>query len=133
MARATLAALAFLGLFYAVSAWAMTVVVGPYRVVDSARDPTSGLPFRVLEVHYGVGVALLGTAILVTNVWAGHRDTTVTCAAGCSTCPPLRRSSSRNANRRTAGGVRSSLGGAAHVIPVTSWSRMTTSPPRPAS
>ena len=70
VARATFAALGFLGLFYAATAWAMTVAVGPYRVVDSARDPSSGLPFRVLEVHYGIGVAWLGTAILVTSVIA---------------------------------------------------------------
>jgi amino acid transporter len=70
VARATFAALGFLGLFYAVSAWAMTVATGPDHVVDAARDPDGGLPFGVLHRHYGAGVALLGTAILITSILA---------------------------------------------------------------
>ena len=51
--RATFAALAFLGFFYAFSAWALAIAVGPDQVVDTARDPAGGLPFSVLEASYG--------------------------------------------------------------------------------
>ena len=42
--RATGMCLAFLGIFYGISAWALAVAVGPDHIVDAARDPSSGIP-----------------------------------------------------------------------------------------
>ena len=44
--RATGLCLAFLGIFYGISAWALAVAVGPDHIVDAARDPGSGIPLR---------------------------------------------------------------------------------------
>jgi amino acid transporter len=68
--RATLLAVAFLGLFYAMSSWAVAVAVGADRVVDAARDPQLGLPFSVLGQHYGSLVVTVATLLLVTSVVA---------------------------------------------------------------
>lgn len=68
--RAAFGTLVFLGLFYAVSSWAMAVVVGPDNVVAAARDPDSGLPFSVLDAQYGSLIAGLGLALLVLSVFA---------------------------------------------------------------
>ncbi|MCI0686046.1 MAG: amino acid permease, partial [Sporichthyaceae bacterium] len=72
--RATFAALAFLGLFYAFSAWALAIGVGPDRVVDAARDPAAGLPFSVFEASYGPAygppLVSVATVLLVTSIFA---------------------------------------------------------------
>ncbi len=70
VARATFAALVFLGVFYAVSSWALAVATGPDRVVDVARDPAAGLPFSILASSYGDAVAWMAIALLVTSVLA---------------------------------------------------------------
>ncbi len=70
--RATLAALAVLGPFYAVCAWALSVAEGPDRVAQAAaRDPD--LPFTILSSSFGPFgpvVAGLGQVLLVTSVFA---------------------------------------------------------------
>jgi amino acid transporter len=70
--RATLAALAVLGPFYAVCAWALSVAEGPDRVAQAAaRDPN--LPFTILSSSFGPFgpvVAGLGQVLLVTSVFA---------------------------------------------------------------
>jgi amino acid transporter len=68
VSRASFGALLFLGLFYAISSWALTVAVGPDKIVDAARS--SGLPFSVLEEHYGPAVTWLATILLVTSIFA---------------------------------------------------------------
>jgi amino acid transporter len=70
VSRATFAALAFLGGFYAVSSWAMAVAVGPNRIVNVARDPQAGLPFSVLEQVFGPAAAWLGKVLLITSIFA---------------------------------------------------------------
>jgi amino acid transporter len=70
--RATWTCLAFLGIFYGISTWAMAVAVGPESIVDAARDPGSGIPFSVLATGLGpfgplaasVGVTLLAGSVL---------------------------------------------------------------------
>ncbi len=72
VARATFAAVLFLGPFYAVSAWALAVAAGPDRVAAATRaDPE--LPLTVLATTYGVFgplVAMLGTGLLITSIFA---------------------------------------------------------------
>jgi len=70
VARATFATLVFLGVFYAVSSWALAIAVGPNHVVDVARDPSAGLPFSILADAYGDIMAGVATALLVTSVLA---------------------------------------------------------------
>ena len=72
VASATRASLGFLGVFYAVAAWALLVAVGPDRIITTAQDPGSGIPFSILAAHLGgfgpitatVGIALLGGSVL---------------------------------------------------------------------
>jgi amino acid transporter len=70
VARATFGSLAFLGILYALSSWAMVVAVGPANVVDAARDPASGIPISFIALHYGPIVGLLASLLLVTSVFA---------------------------------------------------------------
>lgn len=68
--RASFGALIFLGFFYALSAWALAVATGPEKIVDAARDPAWGLPFSILEQHYGPVVPALANLLLVTSIFA---------------------------------------------------------------
>ncbi len=70
VSRATFAALGFLGVFYAISSWALAVAIGPDRVVAVARDPQANLPFSLLAEMFGTAVAWLGAVLLVTSVFA---------------------------------------------------------------
>lgn len=70
--RATFAALGFLGLFYAVSSWALAVAVGPDQVVDAARDPNAGLPFSVLATTFGPLAAQAGLLLLISSICAAQ-------------------------------------------------------------
>ena len=67
--RATFWSLIFIGLFYAVSGWAMAVSVGPSRVGATAADPASGLPFSIIEQHYGKPLAYIATLLLITSIF----------------------------------------------------------------
>ncbi len=71
---ATFAAVIFLGIFYAFSAWSLSVATGPDQVVAATRDPAAGLPFSILESAYGpaYGPPLgdLATVLLVTSIGA---------------------------------------------------------------
>jgi amino acid transporter len=66
--RAALGVVTFLGLFYALASWAMTVNVGAANVVDAARDPAAGLPFSVLTTYFGPLVGAIGVAMLLLSV-----------------------------------------------------------------
>jgi amino acid transporter len=70
VARATLSALGFLAVFYAISSWAMAAGVGIDAVVDASRDPASGVPFSILTAVYGGGWRWVATALFVTSVVA---------------------------------------------------------------
>lgn len=63
VSRSTFAALGFLGLFYAVSSWAMAVGV------DDVTDPEAGLPFSILVGAYGATVSWLATGLLMTSMF----------------------------------------------------------------
>jgi amino acid transporter len=70
VARASFGALAFIGVLYAVSSWAMAVALGTDHVVAKAQDPESGIPFSIIETHYGGLVAGLANILLVTSIVA---------------------------------------------------------------
>jgi amino acid transporter len=70
VARATYTALAFTGLFYALSAWAMTVIVGPGDLQAAATEAGPGLVFGALAEFAGPVVADLATVLFVTSVFA---------------------------------------------------------------
>lgn len=68
VSRASYASLAFIGLLYALSSWAMIVAVGPGRAGEAAADPTP-IPFTVLDAHYGSGITWLANLLLITSVF----------------------------------------------------------------
>jgi amino acid transporter len=70
VARATYAAVAFTGGFYALSAWALTVVTGPDKVQAVSAEAGPGIVFSTLAEHVGGIVADLAYALFVTSVLA---------------------------------------------------------------
>ncbi len=81
VSRATLGSLAFMGVFYALSAWAMAVVEGvqpvgtgpdaaPGVVKAAQQADAAPIPLQVLQDHYGVATAKLGNILLITSVMA---------------------------------------------------------------
>jgi amino acid transporter len=70
VARATYFALAFTGILYALSAWAMTVAAGPENVVAAAQEQGPGLVFGTIAEHYGNTVADIANVLLITSVFA---------------------------------------------------------------
>lgn len=67
--RAAIGSVLFLGALYTVGSWALTVAVGPAHIVDATRDPAAGLPFSILEEHYGGFMSGLGQAVLITSIF----------------------------------------------------------------
>jgi amino acid transporter len=70
VARATFVALAFTGLFYALSAWAMTVTVGPENLQAAATENGPGLVFGALAEHWSPVVADIANVLFLTSVFA---------------------------------------------------------------
>jgi amino acid transporter len=70
VARATFVALGFTGLFYALSAWAMTVAVGTDGLQDAATENGPGLVFAALAEHWGTPVADVANVLFLTSVFA---------------------------------------------------------------
>jgi amino acid transporter len=70
VARATFVAVGFTGLFYAVSAWAMIVTVGPTDLQKQTRENGPGVVFAGLAEHWGDGVATLANMLFLTSVFA---------------------------------------------------------------
>lgn len=70
VARATFVALAFTGLFYALSAWAMTVTVGPENLQTAATENGPGLVFGALAEHWSPLVADIANVLFLTSVFA---------------------------------------------------------------
>jgi amino acid transporter len=68
--RATFVAVAFTGLFYALSAWAMTVNVGPENLQAEAATNGPGLVFGALAAHWGDTVASISNLLFLTSVFA---------------------------------------------------------------
>ncbi|MEU3453538.1 APC family permease [Micromonospora sp. NPDC006766] len=69
VARATYLAVAFTGLFYAVSAWALSVLTGPENVAQASADGP-GVVFGALEQYAGTAVADIASVLFITSVLA---------------------------------------------------------------
>ncbi|MFJ6200137.1 APC family permease [Micromonospora sp. NPDC092111] len=75
ISRATITVVVVLGGVYAAASWAMGVAVGPHAVAVRAADPSSGLPFVVLERAGGIWVGVAGLMLvfaIVTSMLAFH-------------------------------------------------------------
>jgi amino acid transporter len=70
VARATYAAVAFTGLFYALSAWAMTVTTGPENVAAAAVEAGPGLVFGPLAEQWSPFIADVANVLFLTSVFA---------------------------------------------------------------
>lgn len=70
VARATYVALAFTGLFYAISALAMTITVGGANAQQAATENGPGLVFGSLAENWGGGVSTIASILFVTSVFA---------------------------------------------------------------
>jgi amino acid transporter len=70
VARATYTAVAFTGLFYALSSWAMTVTIGPENLQTAATQAGPGLVFGTIAEHSGPLVADLANVLFLTSVFA---------------------------------------------------------------
>ena len=68
--RATYVALAFTGIFYAISAWAMTIAVGPANLQQAATENGPGLVFGALAEYWGPAVADIANVLFLTSVFA---------------------------------------------------------------
>jgi amino acid transporter len=70
VARATYIAVAFTGLFYAFSAWALTVVTGPENAPKVSAEAGPGIVFGTLADHAGAVVADIANVLFITSVLA---------------------------------------------------------------
>lgn len=70
VARATFAALTFTGLFYALSAWAMTVNVGPDNLQPAAVEAGPGLVFGPIAQYTSPLIADIANVLFLSSVLA---------------------------------------------------------------
>jgi amino acid transporter len=70
VARATFIAVAFTGIFYALSAWAMLQTVGAENVQAAAAENGPGLVFGSLAEHWSPLVADIANVLFLTSVFA---------------------------------------------------------------
>ncbi|MBO2462040.1 APC family permease [Actinomadura violacea] len=70
VSRATYIAVAVIGVFYAFTAWAMTVGTGTSQIVGRARKDGPGLVFALSDEHVGKLFADLAQIFLVTSLFA---------------------------------------------------------------
>jgi len=68
--RALAAAVAITSVLYTISAWGLEVAVGSDKIVDTSRDPASGIPFSLMASSYGSVIADIANALLLTSVFA---------------------------------------------------------------
>ncbi|MET7471704.1 APC family permease [Micromonospora sp. NPDC005686] len=70
VARATYIAVAFTGLFYAFSAWALTVLTGPENAPAASAEAGPGIIFGALDQYTGAVVADIANVLFITSVLA---------------------------------------------------------------
>jgi amino acid transporter len=68
--RATYLAVAVIGVLYGVSAWAMTVAVGPHQIVAAARQQGTELFFTLAAAHLPALIIDVGRLLFVTSLFA---------------------------------------------------------------
>ncbi len=69
VAAATFGALGFVGVFYALSSWALAVAVGPESVAEKAAA-NPDLPMTVLKGAYGNPMVWVATLLLISSILA---------------------------------------------------------------
>lgn len=67
---ATFASVAIIAGLYALSAWAMTVITGPDKIVDTARQNGPETIFNLAKVHLGGTVVDIARVLFVTSLFA---------------------------------------------------------------
>ncbi|WP_089156094.1 APC family permease [Micromonospora sp. NBS 11-29] len=70
VARATYIAVAFTGLFYAFSAWALTVLTGPENAPQASAEAGPGVIFGALDEYSGAVIADIANVLFITSVLA---------------------------------------------------------------
>ncbi|MHA3722784.1 APC family permease [Leucobacter sp. HY1910] len=70
VARATYAAVAIIGLFYAFSAWAFSVGIGPSEIVEASRTHGPDLMFVFMTDHTSMLFADIMTLLFITSLFA---------------------------------------------------------------
>ena len=70
VAIALAATVAITGVLYTVSAWALGVGYGADKVVSTAQDPNSGMPFGLMASNYNNTIADIANVLLLTSVFA---------------------------------------------------------------
>ena len=68
---ATYASVAIMAGLYCLSAWAMTVAVGPDQIVDRSREQGPEVMFTLAAEHLGATVADIAHTLLATSILAG--------------------------------------------------------------
>lgn len=68
--RATYLAVAIIGLFYAFSAWAFSVGIGPSQIVAASQEAGPDLMFVFMTEHTSVIVADIMTILFITSLFA---------------------------------------------------------------
>ena len=68
--RATYAAVAIIGAFYAFSAWAFSVGIGPSQIVAQSGEFGPDLMFVFMTEHTSVIVADIMTVLFITSLFA---------------------------------------------------------------
>jgi amino acid transporter/ribosomal protein S18 acetylase RimI-like enzyme len=70
VARATFIAIAFIGVLYALSSWALSVTTGPDEIVGASAEQGPALLFNLGSGYVGQTFTDLGQALFVTSVFA---------------------------------------------------------------
>jgi amino acid transporter/GNAT superfamily N-acetyltransferase len=70
VARATYIAVAFVGILYAGSSWALTVFTGPNNIVQAATEQQANLIFNINSGFLGTWVVDIGRVLIVTSLFA---------------------------------------------------------------
>jgi amino acid transporter/GNAT superfamily N-acetyltransferase len=70
VAQATYIAVAFVGVLYAVSSWALTVFTGPGQIVGAATEQKADLIFNINAGFLGAWIVDIGRILIVTSLFA---------------------------------------------------------------
>ncbi|GAB3874698.1 hypothetical protein GCM10029964_017130 [Kibdelosporangium lantanae] len=70
VARATYIAVAFVGILYAGSSWALTVFTGPNNIVQMATEQQANLIFYINSGFLGTWIVDIGRILIVTSLFA---------------------------------------------------------------
>ncbi len=70
VAQATYIAVAFVGILYALSSWALTVFTGPDQIVGAATAQSTDLIFNINAGFLGAWIVDIGRILIVTSLFA---------------------------------------------------------------